>query len=53
MNQDQIEARALMAEHTDMISAAVYTFGADATAGILRALADMIERGEFKRERMH
>ncbi len=57
MTRDQIAARikadALMAEHIDMIIAAVYTFGAGGTAGILRALADKIEHGEFERERMH
>lgn len=47
------EANALMAAHSDTIGAAVFMFGADATAGILRALADMIENGEFNRERLH
>ncbi len=47
------EANALMAAHSDTIGAAVFIFGAEATASILRALADMIEAGEFNRERMH
>ena len=49
----RMEANALMAAQADAISAAVFMFGADAYAMILRELADLIEAGEFPRERMH
>ncbi len=49
----RMEASALMVAQADAIGAAVFMFGADAYAEILRELATMIEDGTFNRERMH
>ncbi len=57
LTRDLIAARmtasALMATQAEAIGAAVHEFGAEAYASMLRELADMIEAGEFPRERMH
>ncbi len=57
MTRDQIgaqmEADALMAIHAQTINDALYIFGAEGTADILRALATKIEDGTFNRERLH
>lgn len=49
----RMEANALMAAQAEAIGTAVFMFGAEAYAMILRELADMIENGEFNRERLH
>ncbi len=49
----RMEASALMVARTEEISAAVFMFGAEGYAMILREIATMIEDGEFNRERLH
>ncbi len=49
----RMEASALMVAQADAIGAAVFMFGAESYAMILRELATMIEDGTFNRKRMH
>ncbi len=46
-------AAELLDDHQATIGAAIRAWGPEATAEILRALADMIERGEIPAEKMH